>query len=274
MLQEFYRQKKKEKPFSEKQRAELAILHEEIDEYMNDFHNSMKKCCLKEEIRGLLKELDVSRDTTVKRLYMLKDTDELVSLYEKMEYFKKRAMRITRGKPVKSITNKLLTVVPNIEDVRYYVIRRFIANSSRQISLKSLQQQIADLEESLEYLNNKVREDRLEEISACRDALSFAKEHNLEFLQMRVETNNIKLYTYDKNGYKTISDTGLSFLQGVVLPKGAKKGFDPSVLRIEDKIKFNLQNQEHRLYIKKRYYFIINPEHYTKNKNYFNKKRK
>lgn len=231
---------KKDERFTMEQRRNLALLHDDIDLFVEDFHTKHHDKIILDLTPPAGENEKPKKLRCVYGLSRL----ELLKGEELCSIFLHRMMAITNNKVVRSITNKL----PNF----YLTATRLSINSSNSFRAKItlLPEIIREIDALMDY------EYRDEKHDIKREKLQSVKEymikHQMESIETRTRTDRITYSAYDKDD-TLLKEVGF-FHGGVAVPRDCqirepiKRKFRSDKIRKEDIISIT----EDFIFIKKK----------------------
>jgi len=236
--------------FSDTQMYKLKELHEEVDMFMAQFKAKHEAYVLKDDVEGVIpprnKEL-------IKKRTVWGMEERKVSYYKReVMRFESRVLQITQGKPVLSITNKL---IHPITDVAYYMIRKNIGNQSRKISLSRLETRKKKIEKAFEgsLLKPDDMQQLLEEYELIKKAIDCIIANKKQDITLRTPVNSIRFYGYDTKKQIVTMPEGEHFRGGILISKNAQEVDVFSPFRKE---RINKTPEHEKLYVDGFSYFV------------------
>lgn len=201
---------KAEEQFSEEQRYELALLHDEIDAFNQDFYTDHV-----EEIIYTIepkpskgKETAKKKDKKERHVFAINFstlTDEEKMSYK---YFTDRMMIITKNIVVRSIRNKLISFYPD-------GARMTISSTSSYKGFKETYEKISNQLDAVTELENPTG-DAEEEIPKLKKLLDFMDAHEQFIISGRSQSDSVTYCIYDEE--ESVLATRSYFRGGVVIP--------------------------------------------------------
>ncbi len=196
---------KEEERFTLEQRKELAELHDAIDEFVLDFHETH----FGEILLDLTPPSGEDKQEKKPRCVYGISTEEIHEGMIACDVFSNRMNDITKGIAVRSVTNKLPNFFPSASRI----------NVSSANSFKASSKSILQLEREINVLKDfeNPDEENVKKRALLERVESFMNANEMEFIETRNRADRITFSAFDANNEPLFE--GVSFFKGgVVVP--------------------------------------------------------
>jgi len=236
---------KKEQRFTQEQRRQLAVLHDDIDAWVGELYANLSNSVVADLTP---EENDPHEESSSKpkkpRLVFSIDRALFPPMVEMVEHFLARMMSITENVTVRSVTNKLPHLIEEADLVTISASNSF-KHSLRAIS--SVERQFAILEEK-----ENPEGDDLEKKEILAGVLEWMRSHDREAVEVWFRSDRVTFNAYDRqNRALALSEF---FRGGVIVPHGCEVRLPQRRKPRSDKIDPHLIKR-----LTENYYFVLKP---------------
>lgn len=236
--------------FSKIQMFKLKELHEEIDMFMEQFRAKNTQRVLIDDVKG---KIPPKRKSMVKKRTVWGMNEAKIEYYRKeVMRYESRVLQITGGKPVLSISNKLMYPILNVS---YFMVKSNEGNQSRKIAVSRLHRRKEQIETLFEktLLRTEEMVDYLKEYELVKKVIGCAEKHKRSHMTLRTPVNDVRFYGYDGSRRIVTVPEGEHFRGGIIINDKAQEVEVFSPYRKERSTK--IQENE-KIYIDEYSYFV------------------
>ena len=195
----------KEEKLSIEQRRNLALLHDDIDDWVAEFYTEAEAHIALDLTPPQEEE---EKPKKPRKIYRCEETS-LLTGGEKMEHFYHRMLSITDNLVVRSVTNKLIHFIPTAQ--------RLTIQSSLSHRVIERNLDFFTLRKKILLEQEETSEDEKERLDALTEIEKFMEKHSVEVIKGRTYSDKITFSAFDAEE-KELANS-VFFQGGVAIPK-------------------------------------------------------
>ena len=204
--------KTKKNPLDSKQIKALAILHDDIDNYLKEFYNLNEENIL--YTAPFLTEEVTEEKKKIRAIYGLSPR-HISGIKEKMEEYLFRMNTITKGEHIRSVVNKLLHAYSN----GYYIkVHHSTSLRKEWKSFENITQRLISMEKKKNHPDTNAEEKilLLEQIGFYDHVYEHMNQRDQRTIALYYKSDRVRCDLYNQEEYPLAKD--LFFQGGIVVP--------------------------------------------------------